>query len=103
MIYLTAIGLALIPQIAALAFGFVISVIAKNAGTAVGMAVGLLLSVQAAKEFVQIGEVEVRRYVFSSYFDEPFRIASTKISGVYEGVEPRAHLSSTCDKSCLRS
>lgn len=84
VVYLTAIGLALIPQIAAVAFGFVISVIAKNVGTAVGMAVGLLLSIQAAKEFVQIGDVEVRRYVFSSYFDEPFRIASTKISGVYE-------------------
>jgi ABC-type transport system involved in multi-copper enzyme maturation permease subunit len=82
--YSIALLLSLLPQIAAVCFGFVVSVLSANVGTAVGVSLGLLLSLQTAKQFIRIGEFELNRWVFNTYYDEAMRIASIKASGMYE-------------------
>lgn len=80
----TGILLALIPQLATISFAFMVSVLAGSAGSAVGIALGLLLTVTAAKQFISIGGYEIRQFVFSTYYDQPMKIALAKIGGMYE-------------------
>ncbi len=80
----SGLALSLIPQLATVAFGFMISIIVASGGTAVGMALGLYLTVTAAKQFISIGGYELSQFVFSTYFDLPLKIADAKISGMYE-------------------
>lgn len=81
-----AVGLLLsaVPQIATVCFAFFVSVLASNGSTAVGVAVGLLLSIQPAKHYVRFGSFELEPWVFSSYYDTAMRIAGSKAAGMYE-------------------
>ncbi|MCX7626700.1 MAG: ABC transporter permease [Candidatus Sumerlaeaceae bacterium] len=76
--------LSLLPQLATIAFAFLVSVLASSGGSAVGIALGLLLTVTAAKQFISIGGYEIRQFVFSTYYDQPMKIALAKIGGMYE-------------------
>ncbi len=79
-----ALFLSLIPQLATVCFGFFISVLAASGGTAVGLALGLYLTITAAKQFISIGGYELNQFVFSTYYDLPLKIADAKIGGMFE-------------------
>jgi ABC-2 type transport system permease protein len=76
--------LSLLPQLATVAFAFMVSVLAGSGGTAVGIALGLLLTLTAAKQFISIAGYELSQFVFSTYYDLPMKIADAKIAGMYE-------------------
>jgi ABC-2 type transport system permease protein len=84
VVCLTGLALALIPQLATVAFGFMISVLVTSGGTAVGIALGLYLTVTAAKQFISIAGYELSQFIFSTYYDLPLKIADAKIGGMYE-------------------
>lgn len=79
-----ALLLSLLPQMATVCFGFFISTMSLNVASAIGVALGLLLSLQPIKEFIQFGDFRLDAWLFSSYYDTAMGIADTKASGVYE-------------------
>jgi ABC-2 type transport system permease protein len=79
-----ALLLTLLPLLATLCFGFLISVLSVNVATSIGVAVGLLLTIQTLKEFARFGSVDLGDYVFLSYFDTAMGIAQSKSSGIYD-------------------
>jgi|GEM_PF-3376427 len=84
LIYFYGLLLSLLPQIATVAFAFLVSVLVTTGGSAVGIALGLLLTLQAAKQFISIGGYELSTFVFSTYYDLPMKIADAKAGGMYE-------------------
>ncbi|MCX7717957.1 MAG: ABC transporter permease [Candidatus Sumerlaeaceae bacterium] len=83
-IFALALALTLIPQAATVCFGFFISTLAPNVATAIGLAVGLLLSLEPIKQFVRFGAFELETWLFTSYYDTAIGIADSKASGIYE-------------------
>ena len=83
-IFTTALALTLLPQIATVCFGFFISVISMNVATAIGVALGILLSIQPIKEFINFGDFRLDPLLFSSYYDTAMGIANSKAGGIYE-------------------
>ena len=83
-ILLYGMALSLIPQIAAVTFAFLISVLVGSGGTAVGVALGLYLTITAAKQFISVGGYELSQFVFSTYYDLPMKIAASRIAGMYD-------------------
>jgi len=78
------LALSLIPQTATVCFAFLVSVLVGTGGTAVGVALGLYLTITAAKQFISIGGYELSQFIFSTYYDLPMKIADSKIGGMYE-------------------
>lgn len=83
-IFSIALSLTLLPLLAAVSFGFMVSVFSASVATAIGVAVGLLFTVQAVKDLVPLGNIEPGNYVFLSYLDTAMGIADSKATGVYE-------------------
>jgi ABC-type transport system involved in multi-copper enzyme maturation permease subunit len=83
-IFSAAIALTLLPQIATVCFGFFVSVISTNVATAIGVALGMLLSIQPIKEFISYGDFRLDPWLFSSYYDTAMGIANSKAGGIYE-------------------
>jgi ABC-2 type transport system permease protein len=83
-IYAIALALTFLPLLAAVSFGFMISVFSASVATAIGVAVGLLLTIQTAKDLIPLGNFKIGDYVFLSYLDTAMGIADSKASGVYE-------------------
>ncbi|MBX7246487.1 MAG: ABC transporter permease [Candidatus Sumerlaeaceae bacterium] len=82
-IFGTGVLLTLLPLIATVAFGFMVSTLTTNVSTAIGGAIGTLLTMQTAKEFVRFGEFKLSPWVFSSYYDTAMGITGDKIIGSY--------------------
>ncbi len=83
-VFAWALVLSLLPQLATLCFAFFVSVFSANVATAVGVAAGVWLTVQPAKEFVRFGGFELSEWLFQSYYDEAIKIANNKAGGMYE-------------------
>lgn len=76
-----AVSLALLPHFATAAFGFLVSVVSGSAGTAIGVAVGTLLTLTPLKHVDGLG---LEPWVVSTYYDTPFGIAADRGAGMYE-------------------
>lgn len=83
-IYGFALLLTILPQVATVCFGFFISAMSSNVGTAIGVSVGLFFSIFTAKQFVHIGSFDLDQWIFTSYFDTAMGIADSKAGGMYE-------------------
>lgn len=83
-LFAIAVGLSLLPQIATVVYGVFVSVMSVNVATAIGFALGLLFTLQIAKEKVRFGDFELDQWIFSSYYDTAVGIATGKAQGVYE-------------------
>lgn len=77
-ILLVALGLTLLPHITTICFGFLVSVLSSNVATAIGVAVGVLLSLLPVSVFIRIGDVQLSDWIFSSHYDTAIGIASEK-------------------------
>lgn len=83
-IFALGIGLSLLPQLATLSFGFMVSVLVARGGSAVGIALGLLFTLTAAKQFISVAGYELSTFVFSTYYDLPMKIADARAEGIHE-------------------
>lgn len=83
-IFSLALALTFLPQLATVCFGFLISVWSVNVATAVGLSVGLLLSLQPIKHWIRFGEFDLEPWLFSSYYDKAMGIADSKAGGIPE-------------------
>lgn len=79
-----AVLLTALPLAATVCFGFLVSVLSASVATAIGVAVGLLLSMQPIKQFIHFGSFELAPWLFSSYYDTAVGIADSKAGGMYE-------------------
>jgi ABC-2 type transport system permease protein len=83
-IFSFALLLTILPQIATLCFAFCVSALSANVATAIGVAAGVWLTLQPAKEFIRFGGFELSRWLFVSYYDEAVKVANDKAGGMYE-------------------
>ncbi|MCX7019544.1 MAG: ABC transporter permease subunit [bacterium] len=83
-IFSLALLLTLVPQIATVCFGFFVSVFSASVATSIGVAVGVLLSLQPVKQFIRFGSFDLDEWLFSSYYDTAMRIADNMAMGIYE-------------------
>lgn len=83
-IFATAILLTLLPLVATVCFGFMVSVLSVSVATAIGVAVGLLMAIQTAKELIRFRNFALSDWLFLSYYDTAMGIASSKVSGIYD-------------------
>lgn len=74
----TAILLTLLPLAATVCFGFCVSALSSNPATAIGVAVGLLLSIEPVKHIIGL-----EPWIVSSYYDTAMGIAAEKTDGIY--------------------
>jgi ABC-type transport system involved in multi-copper enzyme maturation permease subunit len=88
-IFTLAMVLTLLPQFATLCFGFFVSVFSANVATAVGVAAGIWLTLQPAKEFIHFGGFELSEWLFLDYYDKAIKIANDKAGGMYELFDQR--------------
>ena len=83
-IYAIGLALTIIPQIATVCFAFFISTVSASVATSIGVAVGLLLSLQPIKQFIRFGSFDLDTWMFSSYYDSAMGIADSMAAGIYE-------------------
>lgn len=81
-----SIGLffTLIPQIATVCFAFFISAYSKTVATAIGVAVGIILSLMPLQIMIRFGDFTLGDWLFSSYYDTGMKVVGNKISGIYD-------------------
>jgi len=99
-----AIGLTLVAHLGTVAFGFLVSVLSTNVATAIGVAVGVLLSFIPASVFLEFGDFRLSHWLFSSYFDTAIGIANEKaqmISGATWAQDKVYMLLGTSVLSCV--
>jgi ABC-2 type transport system permease protein len=82
LIFAVALGLSILPQLATVCFGFFVSVLSNNVASAIGVAVGVLLSLQPVKHFIRWGAFDLDTWLFSSYYDTAMGIADSKAGGM---------------------
>lgn len=83
-LFLSAMSLSLLPQLATMCFGFCISVLSANVATSVGVAAGMWLTLQPVKEFIRFGRFELADWLFLNYYDAAMKVANDKAGGMYE-------------------
>lgn len=82
MILGIALGLTLLPHLATVCFGFLVSVLSRSVATAIGVAVGLIFCMLPIQALVEIGSVRIGDYMFSSYYDDAMGIGNSIASGI---------------------
>lgn len=78
--------LDLAPQFAFVAYAVLISTLARNTGTAVGVAIGLWILLNAVKEPLGIGP-----YLFISYMESPWQVFTLYADGLEASWTPTAY------------
>lgn len=69
-------GLVLVPLLAYCSFGLLVSVLAKNTGTSIGISVGGVLFLDLARERLGLSP-----YLFQSYIEKPFELVQSITEG----------------------
>ena len=82
-IYAVAILLTIFSHVATVCFGFLISILSVNVATAIGVAVGVLLSLLPVSVLLDFGDFRPGDWFFNSYWDAAVKIADDKVSGIY--------------------
>lgn len=104
LFFAAALALTLLTHAATVCFGFLISVLSTNVATAIGVAVGVLLSLLPVSVFVRFGDFRLGDWLFSSYFDTAIGVANEKaqlISGATWAQPPIYMLVVTSVGSCV--
>ena len=82
-IFAVAVALTIFSHVATVCFGFFVSVLSVNVATAIGVAVGVLLSLLPVSVLLDFGDFKPGEWFFNSYWDTATAIASDKVSGIY--------------------
>ena len=73
---------SMLPIIATVTYGVMISVLMRNAITAAGTAVGIILTIDIIKHALQFGELDLSLYTFNSHLDAALKIGQSFALGI---------------------
>jgi len=80
-VFHAAIGLTLIPLLAIVSYGIMVSTLAKSLANALGIGVGVLIAIEPIKHLVRWGDWRLSDYVMTSYLDTPLAVAKSASMG----------------------
>ena len=76
--------LTLIPHLATVCFGFMVSVLSRSLVTSIGVAVGIILSLMPLQVLIHFGSFDLEQWLFTNYYDAGMKIVANKTSAIYD-------------------
>jgi ABC-type transport system involved in multi-copper enzyme maturation permease subunit len=80
---LLALALTMIPLLAVVGYGVMVSTLSKSLTSALGIGVGLLIAIEPIKHLVSWGDRQLSEYIPTSYLDTALSIAGQAATGVH--------------------